>query len=40
VPTNLKLNGTEEIFTVQVFYDTLELYGKLNASGTITVSRQ
>jgi hypothetical protein len=40
VPTNLKLSGRSETFTVQVLYDTLELYGKLNASRTITVARE
>jgi hypothetical protein len=40
VPNNLKLNGKEETFTIQVLYDTLELYGKVNGSRTITVSRE
>ena len=40
MPTNLKLTGNEETFTVQVLYDTLELYGKVNASRTITVARE
>ena len=40
MPTDLKLSGKAETFTVQVLYDTLELYGKLNASRTITVSRE
>jgi len=39
VPKNLKLSGNAETFTVQVRYDTLELYGKINASRTITVVR-
>jgi hypothetical protein len=38
VPTKLKLTGKQETFTVQVLYDTLELYGKVNASQTIIVS--
>jgi hypothetical protein len=33
------LNGKEETFNVQVLYDTLELYGKVNASRTITIYR-
>jgi hypothetical protein len=37
VPKDLKLNGKEETFTVQVLYDTLELYGKVSASRSITV---
>jgi len=32
VPTDLKLNGNEETFNVQVQYDTLELYGKVTAT--------
>jgi hypothetical protein len=39
VPKDLKLSGEAETFTVQVRYGTLELYGKLNASRTITVVR-
>jgi hypothetical protein len=37
VPTNLKLNGKEETFKVEVRYDTLELYGRINASRSITI---
>jgi hypothetical protein len=40
VPTDLKLNGKEETFNIQVLYDTLELYGKINAWRTITVYRE
>ncbi len=40
MPKNLKLNGKEETFNVQVLYDTLELYGKLNASRSITIVRR
>jgi hypothetical protein len=40
VPTDLKLTGNQETFTVQVLYDTLELYGKVSASRTIVVSRE
>jgi hypothetical protein len=32
VPKDLKLNGNEETFNVQVQYDTLELYGKVTAT--------
>jgi len=39
VPKDLRLTGNAETFTVQVWYDTLELYGKLSASRTITVVR-
>jgi hypothetical protein len=31
------LSGKEETFNVQVLYDTLELYGKLSASRSVTV---
>jgi hypothetical protein len=37
VPDALKLSGKEERFTITVKYDTLELYGKVEASRTITV---
>jgi len=40
VPNDLKLNGEEETFTVQVLYDTLELYGKVSASRSIMVYRE
>jgi hypothetical protein len=39
VPKDLKLSGKAETFTVEVHYDTLELYGKINASRTVTVVR-
>jgi hypothetical protein len=39
VPKNLKLTGKEEIFNVQVLYDTQELYGKFSASRPIVVFR-
>jgi hypothetical protein len=39
VPNDLKLNGKEETFQVEVLYDTLELYGKVNASRSITIYR-
>ena len=34
-----KLNGNQETLTVEVHYDTLELYGKLSASRAVTVVR-
>jgi hypothetical protein len=37
VPKDLKLDGPAETFNIQVFYDTLELYGKVSASRPITV---
>jgi len=40
VPTDLKLDGKEETFNVEVLYDTLELYGKVKSSRTITVCRE
>lgn len=32
--------GKQETFTVQVRYDTLELYGKLSARRAVTVYRE
>jgi hypothetical protein len=40
VAKDLKLDGNQETFKVQVFYDTLELYGKLSASRSVTVYRE
>jgi hypothetical protein len=40
VPKDLKLDGREETFTVQVLYDTLELYGKVSASRPVTIYRE
>ncbi len=40
MPKDFKLSSDTETFTVQVLYDTLELYGKVNASRTITIARQ
>jgi hypothetical protein len=37
VPTDLKLNGNEETFNVQVQYDTLELYGTVTATRQIVI---
>jgi hypothetical protein len=39
VPTDLKLNGNQEAFNVQVQYDTLELYGKVNATRQVMIHR-
>jgi hypothetical protein len=40
VPNNLELTGKAETFTIQVRYDTLDLYGKITARRTFTVSRE
>lgn len=40
MPKDLKLAGTEERFTVTVKYDTLELYGKVEASRPIVIALQ
>jgi len=37
VPNELKLNGNEETFNVQVRYDTQELYGKVTATRQIVI---
>jgi hypothetical protein len=34
------LNGKEETFNVQVLYDTMELYGKISASRSITICHE
>jgi len=39
VPTDLKLNGKEEQFEIQVLYDTKELYGKVIGTRQIVISR-
>jgi len=39
VPIDLKLNGSEETFNVQVQYDTLELYGKVTAIRQVIIYR-
>jgi hypothetical protein len=33
------LSGRTETFTVEVQYDTLELYGKLSAKRSVTIAR-
>jgi len=40
VPKDIKLIGKSEKFTVTVKYDTLELYGKVEASRTIKISKE
>jgi hypothetical protein len=35
----VELAGNSETFTITVSYDTLDLYGKVEASRTITVTR-
>jgi hypothetical protein len=37
VPTDLKLDGNEETFNVQVRYDTLELYGRVTATREVVI---
>jgi hypothetical protein len=39
VPTDLKLNGNEETFTIRVLYDTQELYGKVTGTRQIVIYR-
>jgi hypothetical protein len=38
VPKDLKLAGNSETFTVKVVYDTLDLYGKVEASRKIVLT--
>jgi hypothetical protein len=40
VPKDLKLSGKSETFTVTVKYDTLNLYGKVEASRPVVVTAQ
>jgi hypothetical protein len=40
VPNDLKLDGNEETFTLNVTYDTQELYGTVSGSREITVCRE
>jgi hypothetical protein len=40
VPKDLKLAGKSETFTITVRYDTLELYGKVEAARTIVVTSE
>jgi hypothetical protein len=40
VPEDIKLAGKSETFTVTVKYDTKELYGKIESSRTIIISRE
>jgi hypothetical protein len=39
VPKDIRLTGKSETFTITVKYDTLELYGKVEASRTVTISK-
>jgi hypothetical protein len=39
VPNDLKLTGSEEIFTITVTYDTQELYGTVIGKREITITR-
>jgi hypothetical protein len=39
VPTDLKLDGNEETFTIEVHYDTQELYGKVTGKRQIIIGR-
>jgi len=40
VPTDLKLSGKRETFTITVNYETLELYGEIRASRTFTIASE
>jgi hypothetical protein len=39
VPEDLRLGGNEETFTVEVVYDTHELYGTVTARREFTICR-
>jgi len=39
VPQDLKLDGDQEAFTIEVTYDTQELYGTVTGAREITVAR-
>jgi len=39
VPNDLKLNGNEETFNVNVKYDTKKLYGKVTAARQFVIYR-
>jgi len=39
VPKDLTLNGNEETFTIEVVYDTRELYGTVIGKRQITITR-
>ncbi len=38
MPKELKVSGKEEVLTVRVTYETLELYGKVEATRQIRVT--
>jgi hypothetical protein len=40
VPKDLKLAGKSETFTITVTFETMELYGKVEASRKITVTSE
>ena len=40
MPKEIKLAGKQETFTVTVSYDTLELYGKVEASRQFVVASE
>jgi hypothetical protein len=40
VPTEIELNGDEEIFNIQVLYDTHELYGKVTETRQVVIYRE
>ena len=40
MPNDLKISGNQETLNVQVHYDTLELYGKVDATRPVTICRQ
>jgi len=39
VPSNLPRNGDQETFTIEVIYDTRELYGTVIGKREITITR-
>jgi hypothetical protein len=39
VPNDLKLNADEEVFTIEVSWDTRELYGKVTGTQQILICR-
>jgi hypothetical protein len=39
VPTDISLDGDSKTFTAKLTYDTLEMYGKVEAECAITVAK-
>jgi hypothetical protein len=39
VPTDIKLDGNEGTFNIEVLFDTKELYGKVTATQQIVIYR-